>query len=89
MALELVYDMPQDKSSYTCLNRQGIINSKDFTLCVNKLRGFFESKNFIEVHPQSRLSILAACENPTTISTFKLFWSSMAIATNRSNVVRT
>lgn len=57
-------------NSYTCLNRPGIIDSKDFTLCVNKLRGFFESKNFTEVHPQSRLSILAACEDPTTISTF-------------------
>ena len=57
-------------TSYTCFNRPGIIDSKDFTLCVNKLRGFFESKNFTEVHPQSRLSILAACEDPTTISTF-------------------
>ena len=52
------------------LSRPGIINSKEFTSCVKKLRGFFESKGFIEVHPQSRLSILAACEDPNTISTF-------------------
>jgi aspartyl/asparaginyl-tRNA synthetase len=34
------------------------------------MRSFFESKGFIEVHTQSRLSILAACEDPTTISTY-------------------
>ena len=40
-------------------------------ICVNKLRSFFrEEKGFIEVHEQHRLSILAACEDPTTISTY-------------------
>jgi len=43
----------------------------DFHHAVSLLRGFFLSKNFIEVHPQSRLSILAACEDPTTIATFQ------------------
>ena len=58
-------------SANTCvLKRPGIINSKEFTGCVKRLRTFFETKGFIEVHPQSRLSILAACEDPTTISTF-------------------
>lgn len=37
---------------------------------VSKLRSFFESKGFIEVPTQSRLSILAACEDPTTIATY-------------------
>ena len=46
------------------------INPCDFHKCVKKLRKFFEAKNFIEVHTQSRLSILAACEDPTTISTY-------------------
>lgn len=47
-----------------------IINSKKFSYVVNKLRTFFLNKGFIEVHTQNRLSILAACEDPTTISIF-------------------
>ena len=34
------------------------------------MREFFLSKNFVEVPTQSRLSILAACENPHSIATF-------------------
>jgi aspartyl/asparaginyl-tRNA synthetase len=34
------------------------------------MREFFLSKNFVEVPTQSRLSILAACENPHSITTF-------------------
>jgi len=38
---------------------------------VKSLRAFFSTRlNFIEVPAQSRLSILAACEDPKTISTF-------------------
>jgi len=46
------------------------INSFDFTNVANKLRGFFFKKNFLEVHTQNRLSILAACEDPSTIATY-------------------
>lgn len=42
----------------------------EFNQVVKKMREFFHSRGFIEVHPQDRLSILAACEDPTTISTF-------------------
>lgn len=37
---------------------------------VQKLRAFFLAKNFKEVPTQSRLSILAACENPHSVTTF-------------------
>ena len=38
---------------------------------VKTLRKFFqEKKKFVEVPAQSRLSILAACEDPATISKF-------------------
>jgi aspartyl/asparaginyl-tRNA synthetase len=47
-----------------------IIDSQKFHYVVNKLRSFFISKGFIEVHTQNRLSILAACENPFSIATF-------------------
>ena len=47
-----------------------IIDPCEFHACVKKLREFFEGKGFIEVHTQNRLSILAACEDPTTISTY-------------------
>ena len=47
-----------------------IINSCEFSQVVNKLRTFFVEKGFVEVHTQNRLSILAACEDPFTVSTF-------------------
>ncbi len=37
---------------------------------VEKLRKFFKSKGFVEMHTQDRLSILAACEDPDTVATF-------------------
>ena len=46
------------------------VDPKEFHACVKKMREYFEGKGFIEVHTQSRLSILAACEDPTTISTY-------------------
>ncbi|MBS3150342.1 transposase [Candidatus Woesearchaeota archaeon] len=42
-----------------------------YNTIVNKLRAFFLEKGFIEVPAQSRLSILAACEDPKTICKFK------------------
>ena len=35
------------------------------------MRSFFLQKGFIEVHTQNALSILAACEDPSTISTYQ------------------
>ncbi|MBI5004156.1 transposase [Candidatus Kaiserbacteria bacterium] len=42
-----------------------------FSETAQKLRGFFLSKGFVEAHTQDRLSILAACEDPTTVATFE------------------
>ncbi|MDP3734953.1 MAG: amino acid--tRNA ligase-related protein [bacterium] len=50
------------------------IATKDIVLyssAVRSLRRFFLNKNFVEVHTQDRLSILAACEDPTTVATFE------------------
>jgi aspartyl/asparaginyl-tRNA synthetase len=47
-----------------------IINSCDFSEVIQKLRDFFIKKGYVEVHTQNRLSILAACEDPFTVSTF-------------------
>jgi aspartyl/asparaginyl-tRNA synthetase len=47
-----------------------IINSHKFSFVVNSLRQFFLSKKYVEVHTQNRLSILAACEDPSTISIY-------------------
>ena len=44
--------------------------TKIYDELVQKMRGFFLDKGFIEVPTQSRLSILAACENPHSIATF-------------------
>jgi len=47
-----------------------LINTKHFHYVVNKLREFFIQRGFLECHTQNRLSILAACEDPSTIRTF-------------------
>ena len=43
---------------------------RDFDNAVTKMRSFFKSRDFIEVHTQNKLSILAACEDPTTMATY-------------------
>ena len=48
-----------------------LISPQDFTTTTNQLRTFFSDLGFLEVHTQSRLSILAACEDPTTVTTFE------------------
>jgi len=45
--------------------------TKVYDELVQKMRTFFIKKGFIEVPTQSRLSILAACENPHSIATFE------------------
>lgn len=47
-----------------------LIDSKKFSFVINQMRTFFLQKNFVEVHTQNRLSILAACENPHSIANF-------------------
>ena len=47
-----------------------LIDPKKYTETVGLLRSFFLSKNFLEVHTQNRLSILAACEDPETVATY-------------------
>ena len=46
------------------------INSRDFDYVSCKLREFFKGKGFIETHTQNRLSILAACEDPWTVTSY-------------------
>ena len=46
-------------------------NTLDYNYAVKSMKNFFQNeKGFIEVPAQSRLSILAACEDPKTISKF-------------------
>jgi aspartyl/asparaginyl-tRNA synthetase len=46
-------------------------NTKTYNELVQKMRDFFQERGFLEVPTQSRLSILAACENPHSIATFE------------------
>ena len=48
-----------------------LINPEKFTKTVGLLRSFFLDKGFLEVHTQNRLSILAACEDPFNVATYK------------------
>lgn len=55
------------------MNHQNLVPHIDpvkFDKVVQKLRDFFRGKGFIEAYTQNRLSILAACEDPGTISCF-------------------
>jgi aspartyl/asparaginyl-tRNA synthetase len=52
-------------------------NTEIYNELVQKMRTFFLDKGFKEVPTQSRLSILAACENPHSVKTFEyggLIW---------------
>lgn len=51
-------------------NYRGVEDIKSYDTVVKKLRTFFSNKGFVEVHTQDRLSILAACEDPSTVATF-------------------
>lgn len=46
-------------------------NTTIYNELVQKMRDFFLQKGFLEVPTQSRLSILAACENPHSITKFE------------------
>ncbi len=52
-------------------NYRGVEDTKAYSDIVARLREFFRGKGFIEVHTQDRLSILAACEDPTTVATYE------------------
>jgi len=74
-----------------------LISPEKFSRTVDLLRSFFLSKGFLEVHTQNRLSILAACEDPTTVSTYNYngqiwplpqtgqMWLEYELLTRRSN----
>ena len=47
-------------------------NTKIYSTLVQLMRTFFLEKGFVEVPTQSRLSILAACENPHSVMTFQI-----------------
>ena len=47
-----------------------LIDPREFTEAATLLRSFFLARGFLEVHTQNRLSILAACEDPTTVATY-------------------
>ena len=50
-----------------------MINPRKFSKCVNSMRNFFLERNYVEVHTQNLRSILAACEDPSTISTYNYY----------------
>ena len=52
-------------------NYVGVEDTVAFSKVVNKLRNFCLKKGFYEVSTQDRLSILAACEDPETVATYK------------------
>jgi len=47
-----------------------LIVPRKFHSAVRAMRTFFEKKGFVEVHTQNALSILAACEDPETVSKY-------------------
>lgn len=60
-----------DSSSFHPLSYQmNLIQPSEYHKTISLLRDFFLSKGFIEVPCQSRMSILAACEDPSTVQTY-------------------
>lgn len=51
-------------------NYRGVEDIRAFSTVANKMRQFCLEKGFVEVNTQDRLSILAACEDPTTVATY-------------------
>jgi len=47
-------------------------NARHYDFMVRKLRAFFHKKGFLEIPASSRLSIMAACEDPKTVTTFQM-----------------
>lgn len=47
-----------------------LINPKEFDYITSKCRDFFKSRGLTECFVQNKLSILAACEDPTTVASF-------------------
>lgn len=57
--------------NYSTYDSKLILDSREYNTVVKKLRDFFLNRKFIEVSTQNRLSILAACEDPFNVETFK------------------
>jgi aspartyl/asparaginyl-tRNA synthetase len=51
-------------------DKQFFVDTKKFDYVITKLRNFFKGKGYLEAHLQNRLSILSACEDVSSISTF-------------------
>lgn len=64
-------DTEKIETTYSAYDSKLILDNREFNAVVKKLREFFLNKNFIEVCTQNRLSILAACEDPFNVETFK------------------
>jgi len=47
-------------------------NTLHYDFMVKKLREFFQGRGFVEVPAQSRVSIIAACKDPKTITQYKI-----------------
>ncbi|MDR2760739.1 MAG: hypothetical protein LBB09_02745 [Rickettsiales bacterium] len=50
--------------------QQDVVDAANYSQTIALLRSFFSSRGFLETPTQSRLSILAACEDPTTVAVF-------------------
>ena len=64
-------NIEKTETTYSAYDSKLILDNREFNAVVKKLREFFLNKNFIEVCTQNRLSILAACEDPFNVETFK------------------
>lgn len=63
-------DVAYSKATESIYDSSLIVDSEEYDFVVSKLREFFKGRGFLEAHPQNRLSILAACEDPFTVAQF-------------------
>ena len=60
-------------SLFDVYGQSDIVPTDKYHKTVSILRSFFITEGFIEAAIQSRRSILAACEDPSTINTYSMF----------------
>lgn len=66
---------------------QEVIGPQDFDLIIKLMRSFFSQKNYKEVYPQPIKSIMAACEDPSTLRTFEFDGNTWPLSqTNQLNL---
>lgn len=54
------------------VNKEDYVDPREFHYIIGKFRTFFLERGYIEVYTQNRVTVLAACEQPENVVTYRL-----------------